>query len=133
HGIAGKGGERPRSPSKSVGGYEPHTRPPLRSYPSLPQGERGSKKEIMDQADIDAVRRRTLWGVASMTARELVIKLLALAGWIVLARLLDPPVFGLFAIANFSVNVFVLFSEVGLGAALVRRAGPAADDGPGPS
>jgi O-antigen/teichoic acid export membrane protein len=56
-----------------------------------------------------------------MAGREIVLKALAFGGWIVLARLLDPGTFGLFAISSFAVNLFVLVSEVGLGAAFVRQ------------
>jgi O-antigen/teichoic acid export membrane protein len=55
-----------------------------------------------------------------MVGRELAIKLLAFAGWIVLARLLDLSTFGLFAISSFAVNLFVVVFEVGLGASFVR-------------
>jgi PST family polysaccharide transporter len=56
-----------------------------------------------------------------MVGREVVLKLLAFVGWVVLARLLDPGTFGLFAISSFAVNLFVVVSEVGLGAAFVRQ------------
>lgn len=59
----------------------------------------------------------------SMAGREVVVKLLALVGWVLLARLLDPSAFGWFAVANFSINVFALLSELGLGAQLIRRQG----------
>lgn len=68
-----------------------------------------------------AIRRRTLRALLSMVGREIVLKLLAFVGWIVLARLLDPGTFGLFAVSSFAVNIFVVISEVGLGAAYVRQ------------
>jgi PST family polysaccharide transporter len=84
-----------------------------------------SDKEMGGQADHGAdvadVRQRALFGVVSMAGREVAVKLLALVGWIVLARLLDPAAFGWFAVANFCINAFALLSELGLGANLIRR------------
>ncbi len=67
-----------------------------------------------------SVQSRTLLALLSMVGRELAIKLLAFAGWIVLARLLDLSTFGLFAVSSFAVNLFVVVFEVGLGASFVR-------------
>ncbi|MEP6774003.1 MAG: oligosaccharide flippase family protein [Chloroflexota bacterium] len=67
-----------------------------------------------------SVQSRTLLALLSMVGRELAIKLLALVGWVVLARLLDLSTFGLFAVSSFAVNLFVVVFEVGLGASFVR-------------
>lgn len=74
------------------------------------------------------VQRRTLSAILSMGVREFAVKTLAFVGWIVLARLLDPPIFGIFAVASFALNLFVLLSEVGLGASLVRQPEVSNDD-----
>jgi lipopolysaccharide exporter len=74
----------------------------------------------LDESGI-SIQRRTVRALLSMAGREIVLKLLAFVGWIVLARLLDTGTFGLFAISSFGVNLFVLLSEVGLGAAFVRQ------------
>ncbi|HET9494095.1 MAG TPA: oligosaccharide flippase family protein [Chloroflexia bacterium] len=67
-----------------------------------------------------SVRRRALGGVLSLAGRDVALKLLAFGGWIALARLLDPATFGLFAVASFALSVFALFSQLGLGASVVR-------------
>src|SRR5215213_7883765 len=67
------------------------------------------------------VQRRTLGAIMSMGVREFAVKALAFVGWIVLSRLLDPATFGIFALASFALNLFILLSEVGLGASLVRQ------------
>src|SRR5215211_918570 len=67
------------------------------------------------------VQRRTLGAIMSMGVREFAVKALAFGGWIVLSRLLDPPTFGIFAITSFALNLFILLSEVGLGASLIRQ------------
>jgi O-antigen/teichoic acid export membrane protein len=72
-------------------------------------------------ADVRTVQRRILYGVANLAGREIASRLLGLVGGIVLARLLTPYIFGLFAIATFFVGLFSLFSELGLGAAFIRR------------
>jgi len=68
-----------------------------------------------------SIHRRTLRALVSMVGREFVLKLLAFVGWIVVARLLDTSTFGLFAVSSFAVNLFVVVSEVGLGATFVRQ------------
>lgn len=67
------------------------------------------------------VQRRTLGAILSMGVREFAVKSLAFGGWIVLARLLDPATFGIFAVSSFALSLFILLSEVGLGAALIRQ------------
>ena len=47
-----------------------------------------------------SVRRRALGGVLSLAGRDIALKVLAFAGWIALARLLDPATFGLFAVVE---------------------------------
>jgi teichuronic acid exporter len=69
------------------------------------------------------VKQRTLDGVTRMAGREMLIKLLALGGGIVLARALEPAAFGLFAVATFVVGLFTMFTELGFGAALIRKPG----------
>jgi O-antigen/teichoic acid export membrane protein len=68
-----------------------------------------------------SIHRRTLRALLSMVGREFVLKVLAFLGWIAVARLLDASTFGLFAVSSFAVNLFVVVSEVGLGAAFVRQ------------
>ncbi|HVS06628.1 MAG TPA: oligosaccharide flippase family protein [Candidatus Dormibacteraeota bacterium] len=58
-----------------------------------------------------------------LAGREIIVKLLQLVGSIVLARVLAPSTFGIFAIAYFAINLFAVFSELGLGAALIRKPG----------
>jgi O-antigen/teichoic acid export membrane protein len=52
---------------------------------------------------------------------------MGLVGGIVLARILLPSAFGEFAIAYFLTTIFALFSELGLGAAFIRRPGEVTD------
>jgi len=86
------------------------------SRPTLSDGELELERSILV-----SVKGRAVGGVASLVARELAVRLIQLAGGIALARILAPATFGLFAISYFAVNVFALFSELGLGAAFIRR------------
>src|ERR1700736_354002 len=65
-------------------------------------------------------------GVVRILVREVVIRAAAALGSVVIARELSPAQFGLFAIAFITVNLFAAFSEVGLGAAFIRRTAPVA-------
>jgi PST family polysaccharide transporter/lipopolysaccharide exporter len=58
-----------------------------------------------------------------MVGREVAVRLVSVAGSIVLARLLEPVAFGLFAISLFVVNFCELFGRLGLGPAFIRRRG----------
>ena len=68
----------------------------------------------------DEIRRKAAAGVALVGARTLVIRLLALAGTAVLARLLAPRDFGAFALALAFTSFAALFADAGIGAALLR-------------
>jgi O-antigen/teichoic acid export membrane protein len=55
-------------------------------------------------------------------------KAIDLIAMIVLARLLDPTIFGLIAIALLITNTLNIFSDLGLGAALIQKRNPTEDD-----
>ena len=75
------------------------------------------------RSDAAFIQRQALHGILSLTGREVLGKLLGLAGGIVLARLLEPAAFGLFAIANFAVALCAFLKDFGLAAALVQAPG----------
>lgn len=58
-------------------------------------------------------------GVRTVAANALVF-----AGTIVLARMLDPQEFGVFAVLQFALTFFQLFGDAGLGGALIQRQEP---------
>jgi len=76
-----------------------------------------------DVCDLQLIRRRSGVGVATFAVREAVVRVVALASGVILARVLGPETFGLYAIAWFVVHLFSHFSDVGLGDALVRKPG----------
>jgi O-antigen/teichoic acid export membrane protein len=68
----------------------------------------------------DDIRRRAAAGVALMGIRTFAIRLLALVATAVLARLLAPRDFGIFALALAITSGAAAVAEAGLGAALIR-------------
>jgi O-antigen/teichoic acid export membrane protein len=66
------------------------------------------------------IRRKAAAGVAVVGVRNLVIRLLALAGTALLARLLAPSDFGIFALALAFTSFAALFADAGIGAAVIR-------------
>ncbi|MDQ5824778.1 MAG: oligosaccharide flippase family protein [Chloroflexota bacterium] len=67
------------------------------------------------------IQKRALGGVLSLVGREAVIRLMSVFGAVALAWLLTPIEYGLFGIATFVIGIATLFSELGLGAAFIRR------------
>lgn len=68
----------------------------------------------------DEIRRRAAAGVALIGVRTVAIRLLALVGTAVLARLLAPRDFGVFALGLAISSGAAAVAEAGLGAALIR-------------
>lgn len=68
--------------------------------------------------DIQARARR---GIKLLLGRQVVLQVLMLGGGIVLARVLDPAEFGLYAITTFLVALFSLFGEFGLAPSFIQR------------
>ena len=66
----------------------------------------------LPQVDVASVRFLTLKAVTGLVGRELAIRLLSIVGGVILARLLAPSVFGLFALGSFVLNVFALVAEL---------------------
>ncbi|MEA2407375.1 MAG: hypothetical protein QOE69_1494, partial [Thermoleophilaceae bacterium] len=70
------------------------------------------------------VRERAAGGAALLGARGLLIYAFGIAANIVLARLLAPRDFGIFALGMVVVVAGTLFSEGGFGGALIKRREP---------
>ena len=75
----------------------------------------------MTRSDSPGLRSRTLRSFVLLSAQKVVGIVVTAGGSIVLARLLTPEVFGLYAIITFVIALGVRFSELGLGAALIQR------------
>jgi len=69
----------------------------------------------------EQISHRAVSGVLVLTIRKFLLKAVNYLGSIILARLLMPEIFGVFAIVSFIINFFSFFSDVGLGAALIQK------------
>ena len=67
-----------------------------------------------------SLRRRATRGVAWSLAQSLGSRLLTATTFVILARLLNPYVFGVVAFASVAISVLTLFVQQGLGQALVQ-------------
>ena len=72
----------------------------------------------------DDLRGRAAGGAALLGARGLMIYLFGIVGNVVLARLLTPRDFGIFALGMVVVVAGTLLAEGGLGGALIKRSDP---------
>lgn len=70
------------------------------------------------------LRARAASGAVTVSLRNIGVRALGLAGTVVLARLLEPPDFGLLALGLTVVSVGHLIAAGGLGAELIRREQP---------
>lgn len=71
--------------------------------------------------NLQELKARSLSGIGTLVGRQILVKAIFLAGNIILARILVPEVFGIFAIVNFVTQFFSTFGDVGLGAALIQK------------
>ena len=71
--------------------------------------------------DLDSLRSRSLIGIGMLMHRQIIIKLVNFISGIILARLLAPEIFGIYAIVTFVVQFFSIFGDIGFGAALIQK------------
>lgn len=74
-----------------------------------------------DEMSAHDVRRLAVKGIGAVLVRTFSLRAMTFAGNIILARILDPKSFGLFAIVNFIVLISAFLADMGMGAALVQR------------
>jgi len=80
-------------------------------------------EEVLLQAgpDWESVYGKSVSGLKVLGARHLILQVVGFAAGVLLARLLTPEAFGQFALANFIVCLGAVFTDLGLGAALVQK------------
>lgn len=76
---------------------------------------------ISGQDSFQALKKKSLNSIGTLICRQFATKLIYLVANIVLARMLAPQVFGIFAIVSFVVQFFSVFGDVGIGAALIQK------------
>ncbi|KPG01699.1 hypothetical protein IP86_02440 [Rhodopseudomonas sp. AAP120] len=79
------------------------------------------KSPADDELTHGEARHRAARGAVSVLGRHALVRLLAFAGTLVLARLMVPSEFGLFAVAQFIFSVLQALTIGGVTAALIRR------------
>ena len=77
--------------------------------------------ELEPELTPEIISHRAVSGVVVLTVRKFGLKAISYLGSIMLARLLAPEIFGVFAIVSFIITFFAFFSDVGLGAALIQK------------
>lgn len=70
---------------------------------------------------IDIIVKRAIAGVLAFIISGFFIQLFSTLGTFVLTILLEPSIFGIFAIVTALLNILVYFSDIGLAAALVQK------------
>lgn len=69
------------------------------------------------------LKKKSIAGMGALFIRQILVKGIFFAGNIILARILAPEIFGIYAIVNFVVTFFSTFGDVGIGAALIQKKG----------
>lgn len=77
--------------------------------------------ENQEQTNFQELKKKSLSSIGSLVYRQFATKTIYLAANIILARTLEPKIFGVFAIVSFVVQFFSVFGDVGIGAALIQK------------
>ncbi len=80
-----------------------------------------NNKSQMTGSEFSELKKQSLTGIGSLLKRQLFVTGITFASTIVLARILAPHLFGVYAIVAFVVQFFSMFSDVGIGAALIQK------------
>jgi PST family polysaccharide transporter len=74
-----------------------------------------------EPGNLQDLKSKSLAGIGSLLRRQIFVYVFFFLGNIVLARILVPQLFGIYAIVAFVVQFFSTFSDVGIGAALIQK------------
>lgn len=85
-----------------------------------PQHDTSEGEGALDHA---VLRRRARLGVLWLLLRTVFLQLAVAGATVVLARVLEPAEFGVFAIAQFAMAFFLFLGDAGLGGALIQKQG----------
>lgn len=77
--------------------------------------------EEIGELDSHVLSQRAVSSAVTLVGRKLALRGFSYLATIILARILTPEIFGVFAIVSFIVTFFSFFSDVGLGAALIQK------------
>lgn len=71
--------------------------------------------------ELDTLRLRAVRGTFVLVIRKFFLRGVSYASFLILAAVLTPSDFGVFAIVNFFITFLGFFSDIGLGAALIQK------------
>lgn len=80
--------------------------------------------ELQDQLDLDIVKKRSISGVIAITSRTFFLQGLAIIANFLFGFFLLPQEYGVFFGVSAVIEFFVIFSDVGLAAALIQKKEP---------
>jgi hypothetical protein len=81
-----------------------------------------SEPEILgDQLDLYLVKKRSVAGIIAITSRTFFLQLVALVANFLFGIFLLPEEYGVFYGVSAIIEFFVIFSDVGLAAALIQK------------
>jgi len=73
------------------------------------------------ELNFEAIKKRSLIGIASLVSRSFFIQGVAFSANFLLTIFLDPKTFGIFFLISAFINLFSYFSDIGLAAALIQK------------
>ncbi len=74
-----------------------------------------------DPDSFQDLKKKSLAGIGTLLRRQILVYGLFFLGNVILARILAPQRFGIYAIVSFIMQFFSTFSDVGIGAALIQK------------
>src|SRR3990172_12651684 len=70
---------------------------------------------------MSSLKSKTISGIKWVFSASIVQRIILFAGTVILARILSPADFGLFALAFVLIDAFQIFKSLGFDSALIRR------------
>ena len=87
----------------------------------VPSPGPGASASVEEELELSQVKGRAVRATGALMSRQIVVRGINFLGFVVLARVLDPATFGLFAVVRFVVYFLQRFSDFGLSATLLRK------------
>lgn len=80
-----------------------------------------TERSVRPAVDVADLQRRARFGVIALAGRTVLMQLTMLGGDVYLRRKLEPADFGLYAIVQFALAVFMQFGDVGIASSMIRQ------------
>ena len=76
---------------------------------------------MQSDKNISLIRTKVISGMSTLLAREFVLKIIAIAGQLLLVRLIAPEFFGIYAILTFIISLAEFFTDFGVTPAIIQQ------------